>query len=164
MIQTNEKTLSEFKEFSFLPIRRILVFFDEDVSSTHCMRTAIELAKEINSSVIMLTISYSEVMGSSFLSMDVNKITAEKMKIKKLKEKFDILNSIAKQLKVTMKHDNIFSTSIAESILSYAISNSVDLIIMGIKVNSISNVQYRGLNDLKTRIFQGTQCPVLYLK
>lgn len=164
MIQTNEKILSEFKRFNFLPMQNILVYFDEDASSIHGIRAAIELAKEVNSSVTVLTVSYSEVMGSSFLSMDMNKLAAEKIKIKRITEKFQIFNSIAKQLNVTMKHENIFSTSIAESILSYSISNSVDLIIMGIKANSISNVQYRGLNDLKTRIFQGTQCPVLYLK
>jgi len=95
------------------------------------------------------------------MTSDNSKI--EQDRIKKFNENFNLLDKYAKKLNIVMEYKIVFSTSASESILSYASSNDVDLIVMGSRGRGHISLNMR-VGSVSVNVILNSKCPVMVVK
>ena len=148
---------------NIFPVRHILVPYDESSYAIHALRTGLELAKKNQSHLTVLSIKYNDLLGSSFITMTSDHSKIEQDRIKKFNENFNLLDKYAKKLNIVMEYKIIFSTSASESILSYASSNDVDLIVMGSRGRGHISLNMR-VGSVSVNVILNSKCPVMVVK
>ena len=144
-------------------IQHIVVPFDDSGYSIRALQYAIMLAKKFNSKITLLAIQQSIILGSSFLDMKDPQTILEKKKLDTLQEKFKTLENSGKKSKILIESVVMFSSHIAQAILSFSTSKKTDLIIMGTRGKG-STPSYARLGSVAIDVSQVSQNPVILIK
>lgn len=146
-----------------MEIKHILVPFDDSDRSFNAFNFALDLAKKYHSSLSVVTVMYSSVLGSSFLDIPAHETYIEKTRLKRLSHVFNRLKTAAEKFQVPFISEIILSSSVAESLLSFANSYKSDLIVLGTRGRTGSPLRLQ-LGSVATLISHNATCPVLLVK
>lgn len=137
-----------------------MVPYDKSEPANHAFEYALDLAKKYNSTISIVSCVVIQVPTDPYFG------TAYMETTKLLRE--DALSSISK-IEPRLKEANIqFKTevleviSITESLISYAESHNVDLIVMGSR--GLGGFKKLLLGSVATGVSQHSKCPVLIIK
>ena len=146
-----------------MEIKHILVPFDDSDRSFNAFNFALDLAKKYHSNLSVVTVMYSSVLGSSFLDLPSHETYIEKTRLKRLSHVFNRLKLAADKFQIPFISEIILSSSVAESLLSFANSYKVDLIVLGTRGRTGSTLRLQ-LGSVATLISHNATCPVLLVK
>ena len=141
-------------------IQHIMVPYDKSEPANHAFEYALDLAKKYNSTISIVSCVVIQVPTDPYFG------TAYMETTKLLRE--DALGSISK-LEPRLRESNIsFKTEVlevistTESLISYAESHNVDLIVMGSR--GLGGFKKLLLGSVATGVSQHSKCPVLITK
>lgn len=141
-------------------IKHIMVPYDKSEQANRAFEYALDLAKRYNSSISIVSCVSLQVPTDPYFG------TAYVETTRLLRE--DAINSISK-LEPKLKESNIpFKTdvldviSIPESLISYAESHNVDLIVIGSR--GLGGFKKLLLGSVASGVSQHSKCPVLIVK
>lgn len=152
-----------FEKSKILLIRHILVPFDDSDYSYTAFEYALDLAKRYGSKISVISIMYSNVFGSSFLDLTSHQTSIEQTRVKRLSIIFKKMKLIASKFQIPFSSEIIISSSVSESILSFASSQKVDMIIMGTR-GRVGGPRHMRLGSVSMDVSQYSSCPVLFVK
>jgi len=144
-------------------IKHIVVPYDESGHSVRALQYAVMMAKKFNSKITLLAIRQSAILGSSFLDMKDEQAILEKKKLSKLHEKFKTFENTGKKSNIVIESMILFSSYIAQSILSFSNSKNADLIVMGTRGKG-SSPTYVRLGSVAVDVSQVSPQPVILVK
>lgn len=141
-------------------IKHIMVPYDKSEPANRAFEYALDLAKKYNSTISIISCVSLQVPTDPYFG------TAYVETTKLLRE--DAVNAISK-LEPRLKESNIsFKTevldviSITESLLSYAESHNIDLIVIGSR--GLGGFKKLLLGSVASGVSQHSKCPVLIVK
>lgn len=141
-------------------IKHIMIPYDKSEAANRAFEYAIDLAKKYNSAISIVSCVTIQAPTDPYFATSY----VETMKL--LRE--DVINSVSK-LESKLKESNIpFKTdvleviSITESLLSYAESHNVDLIVMGSR--GLGGFKKLLLGSVASGVSEHSKCPVLIVK
>jgi len=136
---------------------------DGSKASINAANYAIEMAKNIDASLILLSI-ISPAMYMDFGYATVGKI--EQMETKQVKQEQDKLDKLKKKAtakEVTVKTDIVVKySSVVKEIIEYAEKNKINLIITGSR--GMSGFKKMVLGSVASGVVTYAHCPVLVVK
>jgi len=141
-------------------IQHIMVPYDKSEPANHAFEYALDLAKKYNSTISIVSCVAIQVPTDPYFG------TAYMETTKLLRE--DALSSISKieprlrELNIPFKTEVLEVISITESLISYAESHNVDLIVMGSR--GLGGFKKLLLGSVATGVSQHSKCPVLIIK
>jgi nucleotide-binding universal stress UspA family protein len=143
---------------------KILVAVDGSESSMNAADYAIEMAKKDGAQLIALTVIHTPLSSYGLITpQDELKQPKEKEEMLESKQWFDKLNQNTKQNDVPLKTELISSQmSVEGTIVEYAESEGVDLIIIGTKGNS--GLKKMLLGSVASGVVSYATCPVMVVK
>lgn len=137
-----------------------MVPYDKSEAANRAFEYAIDLAKKYNSTVTIISCVVIQVPTDPYFG------TAYMETTKLLRE--DAVNSISKleprlrESNIPFKKDVLEVISITESLLSYAESHNVDLIVIGSR--GLGGFKKLLLGSVASGVSQHSKCPVLIVK
>ena len=142
---------------------RILVAVDGSKSAMDAADYAIDMAKKFNAQLTTLTVSQISLSSYGLASLpDAIKQSKEKHALES-KQWFDKVSQNAKQNDVQIKTELIDSQmSVDGTIVEYAESHDIDLIILGTKGRS--GIKKLLLGSVATAVVKYATCPVMVVK
>jgi nucleotide-binding universal stress UspA family protein len=142
---------------------RILVAVDGSKSAMDAADYAIDMAKKFNAQLTTLTVSHISLSSYGLASLpDAIKQSKEKHALES-KQWFDRVSQNAKQNDVQIKTELIDSQmSVDGTIVEYAESHGIDLIILGTKGRS--GIKKLLLGSVATAVVKYATCPVMVVK
>jgi nucleotide-binding universal stress UspA family protein len=144
-----------------MEINKILVPYDGSKYSHNAFKYALDIAKKYNSTLITV-ICIVEQNQLSEMTMPEE----ENLQLKKQKDSasqlLSILTSRAEELGIDFKGVILRTSSVTDAILSYAESNSVDVIILGSR--GLGGFKKLLLGSVASVVSQYSKCPVLIIK
>ena len=141
--------------------KNILVPYDGSKCSYHAFGVAIDIAKKYNSKIKIVTCLESDFRTPFYPDARVSETVLKKQK-KAVEKNFLKLEEHAKKSKVSISSKIIVVQSIVKSLLSFATSNRVDLIVMG--SHGRTGFDKLLLGSVANGISQKARCPVLIIK
>lgn len=141
-------------------INHIMVPHDKSESATHAFEYAIDLAKKYGSSISIVTCIAIQAptdlyFGAAYIE------TARLLKEDAMKSTL-ALESQLKKLMIQYKIEILEVLSITDSLVSYAKSHNVDLIVMGSR--GLGGFKKLLLGSVASGVSQHSKCPVLIVK
>ena len=143
-------------------IRHIFVPYDGSAFSNRAFEFALDLARKYNSSITVGTVMSGSSFGSTFL--DVGGLSArivDKDRLASIESQFDKIHELSEKFSVSVKTELLVSSSVSESIVDFANSNKVDLIVMGTRGKGEN---WMMLGSVSIGVSQKAQAPVLLIK
>jgi len=141
-------------------IKHILVPYDTSGPANSAFEAALDLAKKYNSRISIVSCVHLQVPSDPYFGTAYAETT-------KLLEA-DAANSISKleprlkESKIPFKTEVLEAISITDTILSYAESHQVDLIVMGSR--GLGGFKKLLLGSVASGVSQHSKCPVLIVK
>jgi nucleotide-binding universal stress UspA family protein len=141
-------------------IKHIMVPYDKSDAANHAFEYAVDLAKKYNSTISVVSCISLQVPTDPYFG------TAYVETTKLLKE--DAINSLSKlepklkELNISFKTEVLEVISITESLVSYAESHDVDLIVIGSR--GLGGFKKLLLGSVASGVSQHSRCPVLIIK
>jgi nucleotide-binding universal stress UspA family protein len=141
-------------------IKHIMVPYDKSESANRAFEFAVDLAKKYNSSISIVSCVHLQVPTDPYFG------TAYAETTKLLED--DATNSISKleprlkESKIPFKTVVLETISITDTIVSYAESHQVDLIVMGSR--GLGGFKKLLLGSVASGVSQHSKCPVLIIK
>lgn len=141
-------------------IKHIMIPYDKSESASHAFEYAIDLAQKYNASVTIVTCVSIQAPTEPYFG------TAYIETTKLLNE--DAVKSISglepklKELKIQYKTDILETRSVTDSLITYAESHGVDLIVMGSR--GFGGFKKLLLGSVASGVSQHSKCPVLIVK
>jgi nucleotide-binding universal stress UspA family protein len=142
--------------------KNILVPYDGSKCSYHAFGVAIDIAKKYNSKIKIVTCLERDFRTPWYGPDSRVKDTLLKNQKKAVEKNFLRLKEHAKKSQVSISSKIIVVQSIVKSLLSFATSNRVDLIIMG--SHGRTGFDKLLLGSVANGISQKARCPVLIIK
>jgi len=141
--------------------QNILVPFDLSTQSTRAFKVGLDIAKNYNSKVTLLTCLEGDAWKHKFYD---SRSDAELLKKqKKVTEKYlEKLESLADKNNVTVKSQIIKSKSVVNDIVTFAKSRKHDLIVIG--SHGRTGFDKALLGSVANGVSQKTSCPILIVK
>ncbi len=140
-------------------VKKILVPYDDSKYSERAFSLALDLANHYGASITTLTIVYE----NPATDLDIRHQTSfDKDKIKKINEKFKLLQEIATKFGITLKNDITKRREILGPILTYITENKMDLVVMGSR--SRSGPSQFVLGSIALGVCKSAKCPVMLVK
>jgi len=155
-------TIEECKQISPALIKHLLVPFDQSPISHRAFEIALDLAKKYNAKISVLTVLYSGSLSSSFLNMSSHQKIIERQKIGQVNRAFKQMSDVSGKFGVRVKSDMIFSSNVADSILSFCSQQKVDLIVMGTRARN--GPRRFMVGSVAIDVIQKAACPVILVK
>lgn len=150
------------KEVDFTRIRHILVPYDGSPFSNRAFEFALDLASKYNSSITVGTVMSSSFFGSSFLDFqEPPRRTVDREKLDAIERQFQKIQEVSKKFNVTVKTEVFVSTSVSDSLVAYANSRKVDLIVMGTRGKGDNRLM---IGSVSVGVSQKALSPVLLIK
>ena len=145
-----------------MTFKNILVPYDGSKCSDHAFNVALDIAKNYNSKITIVTCLERD-FRTPWYGPDsrVNDALLKKQK-KAVDKNFSSLEKVAKKSKVSISSKIIVAQSIVKSLLSFATSNQVDLIVIG--SHGRTGFDRLLLGSVANGISQKAKCPVLIVK
>lgn len=141
--------------------QNILVPFDLSTQSTRAFKVALDIAKNYNSKITLLTCLEGDAWQHKFYDSRADAELLKKQK--KVTEKYlEKLESLADKNKVTVKSQIIKSKSVVNDIVTFAKSRKHDLIVIG--SHGRTGFDKVLLGSVANGVSQKTSCPVLIVK
>ena len=141
--------------------QNILVPFDLSTQSTRAFKVALDIAKNYNSKVTLLTCLEGDAWQHKFYDSRADAELLKKQK--KATEKYlEKLESLADKNKVTVKSQIIKSKSVVSDIVTFAKSRKHDLIVIG--SHGRTGFDKVLLGSVANGVSQKTSCPVMIVK
>lgn len=137
-----------------------MIPYDKSESASHAFEYAIDLAQKYNASVTIVTCVSIQAPTEPYFG------TAYIETTKLLNE--DAVKSISglepklKELKIQYKTDILETRSVTDSLITYAESHGVDLIVMGSR--GFGGFKKLLLGSVASGVSQHSKCPVLIVK
>jgi nucleotide-binding universal stress UspA family protein len=135
-------------------MKHILVPYDQSVGANRAFEYALDLATKNNSKISIVSCIHRPVPLVPVSTIKPLKENAIKF-ISKLEPKL-------KKSNISFKSAVLDSTSIPESLISYAEKNDVDLIVMGSR--GLGSFKKLLLGSVASGVSQHSKCPVLIVK
>jgi nucleotide-binding universal stress UspA family protein len=139
----------------------ILVPYDGSISSLRAFNKAIELAKQHNSHIKVVSCLDIGNLGGWYIDKRINKDIMRKAK-KIAGDMFSKLESIAKKNTVPIEFKIIESNNTVKSITALTRSKHIDLVIMG--SSGRGNFDKILLGSVSNGVIQKAKCPVLIIR
>lgn len=139
----------------------ILIPYDGSGPSNRAFNTAMKLAKQHNSDLKIVSCLDVANLGGWYIDKRINKDILKKAR--NLTEKlFSKLDAVAEKNSVPLESKIIESSNTVKSLLSFAKSTHIDLIVMG----SSGRGKYDKtlLGSVSNSMIQKAKCPVLIIK
>ena len=141
--------------------QNILVPFDLSTQSTRAFKVALDIAKNYNSKMTLLTCLEGDAWQHKFYDSRADAELLKKQK--KVTEKYlEKLESLADKNKVTVKSQIIKSKSVVNDIVAFAKSRKHDLIVIG--SHGRTGFDKVLLGSVANGVSQKTSCPILIVK
>ncbi len=141
-------------------MKHIMIPYDESEHAKRAFEFTLDLAKKYNSSVTIVAcvpISFSNDPYFAISYGDTQKLLRENAKNSILK-----LEPKLKELSIPFKTEVLDAISTTETLVSYAESNDVDLIVMGSR--GLGGFKKLLLGSVASGVSQHSKCPVLIVK
>lgn len=141
-------------------IKNIMVPYDQSESANHAFEFAVDLAKKYDSSISIVACVHLQVPSDPYFGTAYVETT-------KLLEEY-AANSISKleprlkKSKIKFKTAVLQAISITDTIVSYAESHQIDLIVMGSR--GLGGFKKLLLGSVASGVSQHAKCPVLIIK
>ena len=141
-------------------IKHIMVPYDKSEPANRAFEYAVDLAKKYNSSIsiiscVSLQVPTDPYFGTAYV--ETTKLLREDAKNSRSK-----LEPRLKESNITFKTEVLDVISITESLLSYAESHNVDLIVIGSR--GLGGFKKLLLGSVASGVSQHSKCPVLIVK
>ncbi len=141
-------------------ITHIMVPYDKSEAATHAFEYAADLAQKYNSnlsivSCVTIQVPTDPYFGTAYIE------TTRLLKEDAIKSTTN-LESKLKELSIQYKIDVLEVRSITDSLVSYAESHNVDLIVMGSR--GFGGFKKMLLGSVASGVSQHSKCPVLIVK
>ena len=141
-------------------IKHILVPYDKSEPANRALEYAIDLAKKYNSNIsivscVSIQVPTDPYFGSAYI--ETTKLLREDA-VKSISN----LESTLRESKIPFKSDVLEVISITDSLVSYAESHDVDLIVMGSR--GLGGFKKLLLGSVASGVSQHSKCPVLIVK
>ncbi len=144
-------------------VKNILVPFDDSSYASNAFNFALDLAKRYNAKIHVISVMYSNALASSFLDIPVHETSLEKERLRGLSRSLLGLERKARQFEIPFVSTLSMSSSVAETVLSYASSYKIDLIVMGTRGRH-GGPRHLRLGSVAIDVSQSSSCPVLFVK
>ncbi len=141
--------------------KNILVQYDDSGHSKHAFKVALDMAKKYNSKITMFSVLSTSYTGHSYFDsrIEAQIIRDAEKGIKKDFVKFD---SIAKKAKVSFHSQIVKGVSAVKTLVSFAKSEKIDLIIMG--AHGRTGWDKLILGSVSDGVIHRVRCPVLIVR
>ncbi|QUC65746.1 universal stress protein [Nitrosopumilus sp. K4] len=139
----------------------ILVPFDLSNQSIRAFKTALDIAKNYNSKITLLTCIEGDAWHHKFYDSRADNELIKKQK-KVSQTQIAKLEALAKKSGVTTKSQIIKSKSVVKDVVTFAKSRKFNLIVMG--SHGRTGVDKLILGSVANGIAQKASCPVLLVK
>ena len=143
-------------------IRKILVPFDNSPHAARSFGTALDMAKNRDASIIVISVIQEEIKKSWVNDTPTREKNMTKSSNDILKEGIKKLQSQAQKLGISFDSTIISSKSVAETIISFASTNKIDLVVMGTRGKGMPKEMMLG--RVSTNVALNAHCPVLLVK
>ncbi|MDH5658975.1 MAG: universal stress protein [Nitrosopumilus sp.] len=144
-----------------MTFKNILVPYDGSNSSLRAFNKAVEVAKQHDSHIRVISCLDISNLGGWYVDKRINKDIMRKAK-KITEELFSKLENIAKKNSVSIEFKIIESSNTIKSIISVTKSKNIDLVIMG--SSGRGNFDKILLGSVSNGVMQKAKCPVLIIK
>ena len=142
--------------------KNILVPYDGSKCSDHAFNVAIDVAKKYNSKITIVTCLEKDFRTPWYGPDSRVNDTILKKEKKAVDKNFSSLEKVAKKSKVSISSKIMVIQSIVKSLLSFATSQRIDLIVMG--SHGRTGFDRLLLGSVANGITQRAHCPVLVVK
>jgi nucleotide-binding universal stress UspA family protein len=140
--------------------QKILVPYDGSSFSDRAFKVALDFAQKYDSKITI--VSCIDIFSSGWFGKSgFEQILLKKLRGKIMKEIQD-LEKIAKKKNVPTKGRIFETATIAKTLLTFAKSNKIDLIVIGSRGHS--RLKELFLGSISNGVIQRAQCPVLVVK
>ncbi len=146
--------------FNYCMINHILIPYDKSDQAIRAFTYAKDLAKKYNSSVTI--ISCIPIQIPTDLYYGATYIETTKLLKEAAAKSLAGVETELKESKIPFKSEVLEVTSITDSLISYAESHNVDLIVIGSR--GIGGFKKLLLGSVASGVSQHSQCPVLIIK
>jgi len=141
--------------------KNILVPFDLSVQSTRSFKVALDLAKNYNSKITLLTCLEGDAWHHKYYDARADSELIKKQK-KVTKEHLEKLESLADKNNVSVKSQILTSKSVVNDIVTFAKSRKHDLIVIG--SHGRTGFDKLLLGSVANGVSQKSTCPILIVK
>lgn len=141
--------------------KNILVPFDLSVQSTRSFKVALDLAKNYNSKITLLTCLEGDTWHHKYYDARADSELIKKRK-KITKEHLEKLESLADKNNVSIKSQILTSKSVVNDIVTFAKSRKHDLIVIG--SHGRTGFDKLLLGSVANGVSQKSTCPILIVK
>jgi nucleotide-binding universal stress UspA family protein len=141
--------------------KNILVPFDLSAQSTRAFKIALDLAKNYNSKITLLTCLEGDAWHHKYYDASADSELIKKQK-KVTKEHLEKLESLADKNNVSVKSQILTSKSVVNDIVTFAKSRKYDLIVIG--SHGRTGFDKLLLGSVANGVSQKSTCPVLIVK
>lgn len=140
--------------------QNILVPYDGSAYSNRAFKTALDMAQKYNSKIIIVS-CINNFSAGWFGKSVFEQILLKKLQGKIMKEIQDLEN-IAKKKNILTKGRIFVTPSITKTLLSFAKSNKIDLIVIGSRGQS--GLKELFLGSISNGVIQRAKCPIMVVK
>ncbi|NQV40066.1 MAG: universal stress protein [Nitrosopumilus sp.] len=141
--------------------QNILVPFDLSAQSTRAFKVALDLAKNYNSKITLLTCLEGDAWHHKYYDARADSELIKKQK-KVTKEHLEKLESLADKNNVSIKSQILTSKSVVNDIVTFAKSRKYDLIVIG--SHGRTGFDKLLLGSVANGVSQKSTCPILIIK
>jgi nucleotide-binding universal stress UspA family protein len=141
-------------------IKHIMIPYDKSESADHAFEYASDLAEKYNANVSIVTCVLIQVPTEPYFGTAY--IETTKLLKDDATKSISNLESRLKELKILYKIDILEVRSVTDSLISYAESHNVDLIVMGSR--GFGGFKKMLLGSVASGVSQHSKCPVLIVK
>ena len=141
--------------------QNILVPFDLSAQSTRAFKVALDLAKNYNSKITLLTCLEGDAWHHKYYDARADSELIKKQK-KVTKEHLEKLESLADKNNISIKSQILTSKSVVNDIVTFAKSRKHDLIVIG--SHGRTGFDKLLLGSVASALCQYSACPVLIVK
>lgn len=150
------------KEIDVSLIKHIFVPYDGSAFSNRAFEFALDLASKYDSSITVGTVMASSFFESSFLDVqEPDKRIVDKEKLAIMEKHFEKIRLLSKKFMIPVKTEVFVSSSVSDSLVVFANSNKVDLIVMGTRGKGDNRLM---LGSVSIGVSQKATAPVLLIK
>ena len=143
-------------------IRKILVPFDNSSYAARSFGTALDMAKNRAASVVVISVIQEEISKSWVNDTPTREKNMTKNSKDILKEGIKMMKDQAKKIGIGFDSTIISSKNIAETIISFASTNKIDLVVMGTRGKGMPKEMMLG--RVSTDVALNAHCPVMLVK
>ena len=141
--------------------QNILVPFDLSAQSTRAFKVALDLAKNYNSKITLLTCLEGDAWHHKYYDARADSELIKKQK-KVTKEHLKKLESLADKNNISIKSQILTSKSVVNDIVTFAKSRKHDLIVIG--SHGRTGFDKLLLGSVANGVSQKSTCPILIIK